>query len=542
MITTTKREFMFEDRKTYWFELIRQLAPAIVTWQVPAVGTVRPVSDVAAFQGWRMDADLSAKDLSTISIRVGESLFINFKEHLVGTPVIQVALTSVDPIQIPIRLRIRTGEVAAEVCESPADYPAKLDGDWMAGEVVFAEPGIPIRLSKRRAFQFVRIDLLETEADAPHFASKAVGIRIISCFVEAQSSAGAQLPESPAWLHEDSLLRQIDEVGLRTLRNCMQGIFEDGPKRDRRLWLGDLRLQALANYSSFANYDLVKRCLYIFAACSYTDGIVPACVYEDPQWHGGTEFIPDYSLLYGPTLLDYALASDDWETAGDLWPVAQRQLDLIDRYADAHGLFVDPKTAWLFIDWNPELDRQTAIVGTMLYSLERTAELANRLGHTHEASELKHQRERLLQAARTHLFDPVNGLFVSGNSRQISWASQVWMILGNAVSANEAQAIMGRLSERSDAVMPITPYLYHHVVNAYLHCGLPERAELLLRSYWGEMIRLGATTFWEVFDPKHHKLSPYGTHLHNSYCHAWSCTPSYLLRAVLNSTPQRRNL
>lgn len=29
--------------------------------------------------------------------------------------------------------------------------------------------------------------------------------------------------------------------------DCMQSVFEDGPKRDRRLWLGDLRLQALAS-------------------------------------------------------------------------------------------------------------------------------------------------------------------------------------------------------------------------------------------------------------------------------------------------------
>jgi hypothetical protein len=32
----------------------------------------------------------------------------------------------------------------------------------------------------------------------------------------------------------------------------MQEVFEDGPKRDRRLWLGDLRLQALVNDVTFA--------------------------------------------------------------------------------------------------------------------------------------------------------------------------------------------------------------------------------------------------------------------------------------------------
>ena len=42
----------------------------------------------------------------------------------------------------------------------------------------------------------------------------------------------------------------LDRVSQRTLRDCMQTVFEDGPKRDRRLWLGDLRLQALANYAT----------------------------------------------------------------------------------------------------------------------------------------------------------------------------------------------------------------------------------------------------------------------------------------------------
>jgi len=422
------------------------------------------------------------------------------------------------------------GEVPAEVCESPSDYPQKLDGTWMNGDEFEVLPGVPVRLADRRAFQFARIDVMSAPPE---------GIRVISCSATAESSAGALLPELPMEFGDDPLLRQIDEVGLRTLRNCMQGVFEDGPKRDRRLWLGDLRLQALANYASFANYDLVKRCLYLFAACSYEDGIVAACVYEQPSWNGGTEFIPDYSLLYGPMLLDYALASGDWATASDLWPVARRQLDLIERYEDSRGLFVDPKSAWLFVDWCAELDRETAIVGTMIYSLGRVAELATRLGHNDEARELRRKRSQLVTAARTHLLDGKSGLFVSGPSRQVSWASQVWMILSEAVTPEEGRVILQRLSERDDAIKPITPYLYHHVVEAYLKCGASEQAESLLRGYWGGMIRLGATTFWEVFDPNQHVLSPYGSHLHNSYCHAWSCTPSYLLRVAFTSAEDR---
>lgn len=45
----------------------------------------------------------------------------------------------------------------------------------------------------------------------------------------------------------------------------MQGVYEDGPKRDQRLWMGDLYLEALANTASFQQYDVTKRCLYLLA-------------------------------------------------------------------------------------------------------------------------------------------------------------------------------------------------------------------------------------------------------------------------------------
>ena len=40
-------------------------------------------------------------------------------------------------------------------------------------------------------------------------------------------------------------------------------------------------------------------------------------------------------------------------------------------------------------------------------------------------------------------------------------------------------------------------------------------------------------TFWKIYDPAQPLRSPYGDIHINSYCHAWSCTPSYLLRGGL---------
>jgi alpha-L-rhamnosidase len=82
-------------------------------------------------------------------------------------------------------------------------------------------------------------------------------------------------------------------------------------------------------------------------------------------------------------------------------------------------------------------------------------------------------------------------------------------------------------------VRPAGAYLYHHVVHAMLLCGMRDRAAALIREYWGAMLRRGASTFWEVFDPRDEKLSPYHNHLINSYCHAWSCTPTWFVRKWL---------
>jgi hypothetical protein len=68
------------------------------------------------------------------------------------------------------------------------------------------------------------------------------------------------------------------------------------------------------------------------------------------------------------------------------------------------------------------------------------------------------------------------------------------------------------------------------VVEALLEAGLREEASALLHAYWGGMIRKGADTFWEVYLPDDDFASPYKSHLVNSYCHAWSCTPTYFLR------------
>ena len=142
--------------------------------------------------------------------------------------------------------------------------------------------------------------------------------------------------------------------------------------------------------------------------------------------------------------------------------------------------------------------------------------------------------QQLVTYAQEQLFDAQQDLFVSGAKREINVASQVWMVLAGVVTGDQAQVVMRAMIKQLFPIRGIaTPYMYHHVVEALFMAGLNDEAVALLKHYWGKMLALGADTYWEAFDPDQPDYSPYGSPIVSSYCHAWSCTPAYLIQKYL---------
>jgi len=328
----------------------------------------------------------------------------------------------------------------------------------------------------------------------------------------------------------------IDRVALATLKECMQTVYEDGPKRDRRLWIGDLYLESLANVYSFKNHNLTKRCLYLLAGLSGGDGYLHSNVFETPEPHAqvGAPFLFEYSLLYNVALKEYLSVTSDRETALDLWEVAKKQMDNPKKFLLPNGLFDNEAAAkagwWLFVDWKNDLDRQASLQGIIIYSMKQTYELAKLLGKEKEVAELPALIKKMTDAARKFLWDKSKGVFSSGTGKQVSYASQAWMVLSGVATNAEAQRALKTVMAEKDAVHPGAPYLYHYFIEALIQSGLHQEAREAVLSYWGGMVKKGADTFWEVYDPNNAFLSPYNFYPVNSYCHAWSCTPVYFIR------------
>ena len=77
-----------------------------------------------------------------------------------------------------------------------------------------------------------------------------------------------------------------------------------------------------------------------------------------------------------------------------------------------------------------------------------------------------------------------------------------------------------------------TPYMRFYELEALCVLGEQEQVMKEMKEYWGGMIREGATTFWEKYNPTDkgaEHLAMYGRPYGKSLCHAWGASPIYLL-------------
>lgn len=316
----------------------------------------------------------------------------------------------------------------------------------------------------------------------------------------------------------------------------MQNVFEDGPKRDRRMWLGDFRLEAKTNYETFQNYDLVKRCLYLFGGLTFNEGKIPACIFIEPEPDPDDTYLFDYALLYGSILADYYEASKDKETLQDLYPVALQQIEIGLSYLDETGVIPDHSNEfWCFVDWGDGLNTQAASLAILIYALRCGIRLAEYMRDIDSASWMEKEIKLLRQNAIEAFWDEEQHFFVSGAERQVSWATQIWMILAEVFPIEKNRELLLHTMETDPEIRMVTPYMYHHYIDALIQVNEKAAALEEIKCYWGGMIRDGADTFWEVYNPENPSESPYGSTTVNSCCHAWSCTSAYFLRKYFHS-------
>lgn len=527
-----------EDLRSYYLKKAEENTPPMFYETVKSSRAVEIVEDASAFFG------CSAKDCGEIPavLKTGDKFVVDFGRHCVG----HVSFTLWDNgryIDAPVRVKLRFAEVPYELYRDHATYHGGLCASWLMEDVFNFDRIGRIELPRRYSFRYMEVTVVSTPRPTRLYDFEVV------CETSADVSKLVPLPEGT-----DPELIEIDRVGAATLRDCMQSAYEDGPKRDRRLWSGDLRLQALTDHVLFGNDMLARRCMYLFASCLRADKYLPGCLYQYPEvtFDNGME-IPDYSMLFCTSIADYFEKTGDMETLKDLFPVIKNEIGIAIRTLDENGIATLPEGGWPgFIDWAPGLEHVTAVHGVYLYALEHLIPLARAIGENALAEQWKNALADGRVAALAHLFDEEAGAFintyekeqkavegafvpkaaerVAGARGQLSVQSQVWMVLGGVIEGAAAVKALQLALNDPDSVKPVTPYMHHYLVEAWARIGRMDEVLSHIKEYWGAMVKYGADTFWEVFVDGKPETSAYNDPLMHSFCHAWSCSPSYFIR------------
>lgn len=467
-------------------------------------------SDPTAFQ--QLKACVQNPFNMPITLKSGDSIILDFGDHNVGR--LHFSLNHVDGKQItdsPIQLKFSFGEFPLEIITPPESYRGTLGSGWLQNEVrniVFTP--YSRMLERRYSFRYLKIE----RTDNAQFE-----INLTDLFADCTSAVDISAVNKPDI--KDATLKRIYDIALKTLSQCEQDVFEDGPKRDRRLWIGDLRLQALTDYVTFRNIDLIKRCIYLFAAHRIEDKLVAPYVFPDSPPHIDNWYFADYSLFFISCLYDYINNCDDIAFLEELYPVAEEQVTAISRN------FPNQEA---FIDWCPDLDKSISFIGVYIYALKQFKRLTEILKKDTAAinSKIKSAEDALLK-----YYSEEKGLFITA-SGQISQHSQIWAVLSDTLCMEDNIQLLNNMKQNNPEYGIHTPYMMHYYIEALYKCGLIEEAMDRIKQFWGEIADFHFDCFPEIFNPENHMESPYMAPEINSACHAWSCAPAYWIFRFYN--------
>jgi hypothetical protein len=442
-----------------------------------------------------------------VALAPGESTLVDFGEELVG----HLTVTT----DAPARLTLAPGESPLEA----RDFEERTENPLRSAGLVAAGTW---RDQRRSALRWVCV---RNDGTVPVTVDVA-----LDAFEVALATTGELRTADP-------LLDQIYEVGRRTVVRCTHDYVEDGPKRDRLLWLGDLA--ATADVFGLAIGDLrpLRRSLLLAAAIQLRSGALPG-VGPHPNDLVLADYVPQWVIATRA----YIRHTADLDTADLLLPTVRRTLQYLAERIGPEGL-VGPEEEtdwWVFLDWDrrepfgsPVEKRGYVVVLSLMAAaaFEAGADVARWLGQDRQATTWQARaallRERVLERAWDEdlraIVDWVRG---GERTRHVSRFTTAWTLSSGLGSAAQRAAMADLLAHPAGRAEPTTTgYGQTYNVAALFDAGHPQAALALVRRYWGSMIERGATTFWESFDPEEDRateLDLYGRRYGVSRCHGWS--------------------
>ena len=317
----------------------------------------------------------------------------------------------------------------------------------------------------------------------------------------------------------DPVINQIWKTGAYTVELCTHDYIWDGVKRDRLVWIGDMHPEVSTISAVFGNLPAIKNSLDLAKNTA-----------PDDQWMNSTA---SYSMWWIIINYDYFMHWGDFDYLAEQKAYLMHLCENIIKWADSG--FEGPSNEMKgFVDWSSkytesEMEGRWA-VGCM--SLECAIKIFGYLQNDEYAEKCSKCLNNLLKQKPLYETNKSISALTVLSGRDAHYAKRV--LAGS--SPKDMSCFMG-----------------YYVLKAKAKLGEWEESLELIKNYWGEMLKVGATTFWEEFDvewlensgaidaltPKDKKdiHGDFGKHCYEqlrlSLCHGWASGPTpYLMEQI----------
>ncbi|MBQ2915891.1 MAG: alpha-L-rhamnosidase [Clostridia bacterium] len=458
------------------------------------------------FEDERVQVHMNGSDCCALENKDGvkSSVIFDFGIEMHGS--MRLIVKSVSPNRVNVRIRFGESvmETMSDVGEglTAKNDHANRDFVWNVGFLSANE-------TNESGFRFVKIDLLDDNAK-----------------IEIQSVTGVMIYRDiefkGSFECDDELVNDIWRTSVHTTHMCMQEYLWDGIKRDRLVWIGDMQIECLTIASVFGYNEVVPKSLDLIR------DITPV-----GTWMNG---MSSYSLWWILIHYDWYMKFGSLEYLSEQSDYLLALIDVVASLVKENGSENMPDCR--FIDWpnqaNPEATH-AGLQGMMVMALEAGAVLASALS----AVETVEKCNEALAKLKSYVPSP------AGSKQAASLLA--YSGVADAKKMDDEIISVG-------GVKGYSTFLGYHTLATKALAGNYKGALDAMKEYWGAMLDLGATTFWEDFNidwaenaARIDEITPEGkVDVHGSYggycyvgyrhsfCHGWASGPvPYITRFVL---------
>lgn len=319
----------------------------------------------------------------------------------------------------------------------------------------------------------------------------------------------------------DPTVKKVFDTCAYTFHLNSREFYLDGIKRDRWVWSGDAYQSFMVNRYLYADPEITKRTILALLG--------------KPPYVQHINTINDYSFYLVIAAYDYWYDTADSEFIKNVYERLYGLYEFCVSRLDENGLVCQKDGDWIFIDWNDYLDKEGPMCAEQILLWQATKCIKKLAKIAEKTAPCAIDEAALKEKIYALYYKKELGGFIDGyvsGKEHISRHQNVFALLYNFATEDECRLIMDKVLCNPDVPAITTPYFELYELIAMCKYGNVKYMTDMLTSYWGEMLKLGATSIWEQFDPtkqgaEHYAM--YGRAFGCSLCHAWGSGPILLL-------------